>query len=334
MQRESTLGRALWIALLVVLGGYVVADFVRPPFLAGSGSAAVRPAELTLWSAAGEASGETGAVVQGAAAALELNGHTSVVKTLEGGSSQAVAEFLADPPHGDGAPLLVVSSSTLANLARDRRDRLIPGAAEEAAKARELLRRSIPLGLIESDPLAIVVARDSGVESSAELLSELRESPWMRRFAIADDIWSRVQLAAMVNRAGVDGHIPFSVFQSGAETGEAIVNGAANTAVATRGALREDVQAGRLRELPWPFAGEAPRSWVVLVAAPGTAPARVAGLRRWIADLSRDPSWRRELRHSGRIPGDPGSVDPEQLLRGGTARADQLELLAQRVEQR
>ena len=38
----------MWITLLIVLSGYVVANFARTPFLASSGSAAVRPAQVTL----------------------------------------------------------------------------------------------------------------------------------------------------------------------------------------------------------------------------------------------------------------------------------------------
>jgi hypothetical protein len=49
MKRESRLGRALWLAFLVLLGGYVVADFVRSPFTAPKGAAAVRGAAVTIW---------------------------------------------------------------------------------------------------------------------------------------------------------------------------------------------------------------------------------------------------------------------------------------------
>ena len=331
MQRESTLGRALWIALLIVLGGYVVADFARSPLLAPSGSAAVRPAELSLWSAAGEAGGETATVVQGAAAALELRGHATAIHRLPGGSSQAVAEYFARP-YGGSPDLLVVTSATLADLARDRRDRLVPGAAEEAVLAQELLRQAVPIGLLESDPLTLAVAPDSAVEGSAALVSAVREAPSARLFAIADDTWSRVQLASLVDRAGVDGNVRFTVSRSGAETAQAIVTGSADVAVATRGSVHEDVDAGRLRELRWPFGGgQAPRSWVALVAPPGLPQDEVAEARRWVAGLYRDAGWRAQLRRAGRVPGG-GPAELARLLRGAPARADHLEQLAQRVE--
>jgi hypothetical protein len=334
MQRESTLGRVLWIALLIVLGAYVIADFVRSPFVAPSGSAAVRPAELTLWTPTGEASGETGLVVQDAAAGLELGGHATATKSLAGGSSQAVAEFLSRPPRDSGADLLVVTSATLADLAQDRRDRLVPGAAEEAALALALLRRATPVGLLESDPLAIGVDSGSSIRSTAQLLASLRATPSQRLFGIADDTWSRVELAAFVDRAGVDGNVRFSIFQTGAEAGQAVQTGAANTVLAPRGTIDEDVRAGRLRQLRWPFAGRPPRFWVAVVAPSGLPRSQVASLRRWIRGLGHDRGWRRQLRRSGRVPADPSAGGLTAVLRGGLASAGRLQLLAQRLENR
>src|SRR5664279_3668649 len=196
MQRESRLARVLWITLVVLLGGYVVADFVRSPFVASRGSAAVRAAALTLWTPAAEAGGETGAAVRDAAAGLELDGLTVATKTISGGSSEAIAEFLARPPHGDGIPVLVLSSATFADIAHDRHDRLDPGA----------------------------------------FLSALRSAPSAQLFGISDDTWSRDELAALVNRAGVDGQVPFSVFQSGAAAAQAVETGDAAAVLAPRGA--------------------------------------------------------------------------------------------------
>ena len=334
MQRESTLGRALWIAIVVLLLGYVVADFVRSPFLAPSGSAAVRPANLTLWTASAESGGETGTVLRDAAAALELGGHSTVVKSLSGGSAQAVIEFFSQTPSSRGADLLVITSSTLADLAHDRRDRLVPGASEQAALAREMLRRAQPVGLLESDPLALAVSSNSPIQSGPELTDSMYSKPWEQLVAIADDTWSRVELAALVNRAGVNGHIRFSVFQSGAEAGQAIEIGAANSVVATRGAIHDDVARGLLRELDWPFSdGRAPRAWVALVARPDQANATLLRLRSWVAELRRDRHWRAQLSRAGRFAGGPETERLLELLHS-PAKADRLERLAQRVERR
>jgi hypothetical protein len=334
MHRESALGRALWIALLVLLCGYVVADFVRSPFLAPSGSAAVRPVQVTIWTGGGESGDETGTLVRDTAAALELAGHPTAVKSIRGGSSQAVAEFLSRPPVEPG-DVMAVTSATLADLAHDRRDRLVPGAAEEAALARALLRRAIPIGLVGRDALAIGVSPGEAIDNSDELVAALARAPWERVFGIPDDTWSRTQLASLVERAGVNGSVRFSVYQSGAEAGQELAAGTVNTILVPRGSLWEDARKGRLRTIRWPFdQGRAPRFWVGLVAAPGTSPARVAQLRRWLSAMAREPAWRRSLRRSGHEPTAPGSQELAILLRDGMAKADRLELLTQRVESR
>lgn len=331
MQRESRLGRALWIGLLVVLVAYVAADFARSPFVAPNGSAAVRPPRLTLWTAAGESGGETGAVLQQTAAALELAGHSTVVKTLPGGSSEAIADFFSQTPSEHGTDLLVVTSTTVADLAHDRRDRLVPGAAEVAALAREMLRPAQPIGVLETDPLALAVSRYSPIADTESLLAAMRSDPDRRLFGIADDTWSRVQLAALLERAGVNGHVRFSAFQSGADAGQALETGGANTVLATRGALAEDLREGKLRELNWPTGwSEAPRAWVAVVARPGLPAERVAHLRRWLGALQGDRRWRVLLQSAGRHPGG----DRQQLaeLLRNPAPADRLERLAQRIE--
>src|SRR5664279_3767871 len=277
MQRESRLARVLWITLVVLLGGYVVADFVRSPFVASRGSAAVRAAALTLWTPAAEAGGETGAAVRDAAAGLELDGLTVATKTISGGSSEAIAEFLARPPHGDGIPVLVLSSATFADIAHDRHDRLVPGAAEDAALARALLRQAKPIDQLESEPLSLGVDPRSSVGDPGAFLSALRSAPSAQLFGISDDTWSRDELAALVNRAGVDGQVPFSVFQSGAAAAQAVETGDAAAVLAPRGALTEEFRSGRLRQLGWPFGAgsRAPRFWVAALAPANLSPSAV-----------------------------------------------------------
>jgi hypothetical protein len=333
VQRESRLGRAVWIAIVVVLGGYVVTDFVRSPFLAPSGSAAVRGPAVTLWAPAAESGGETGAVLERGAAALELDGHATAVKSLGGGTAQALIDFFSGHS-GSRRDLLVVTSTTLADLAHDRQDLLVPGAAEQAAIARELLRRARPVGVLESEPYAVAVGRRSRVGSGAELLEALATAPWRQLFAIEDDTYSRDQLAALVERAGVNGEVRFGVFQSAAEAGGAIAGGSANVVLAPRGALGEDVASGRLRELGWPLAGSAPpRAWIAVVARPDVPAPRLARLRRWVRTLAGDRRWAAQLRGSGRSPGAPGTRRLARLLADPT-RADRLERLAQRIERR
>lgn len=311
MQRETTLGRVAWIVLLLVLGGYVVADFASTPFLSSRGSAALQAAEVSLWTPMGE-TGEAETVVQGAAADLELAGHPTVIKSLSGGSSQAVADFFLQPPRDEGNNLLVITSATLADVAHDRRDQLIPGAAEQAVLAAEALRRSTVIGIVESEPIAIGVAADSSIDDPGELVASLREASPDQVVAIADDTWSRVELAVLVDRARVNGNVNFSVFGSGGEAGQAVTISRADVALGTHSSLREYFRDGRLREIRWPFGAEtAPRFWVALVAAPDTSEAQVERLRGWI--------------------GERGPV-ARGLIAKGMDSADRLELLSQSLE--
>lgn len=332
MKRESRLGRALWLILLVLLGGYVVADFVRSPFSAPRGAAAVRPAAVTIWTPAADAGDESGTVLHGAAAGLELGGHDAVVKSISGGSAQALISFLSHRRPGHGA-LLAISSNTLADLAHDRRETLVPGAAEEAALARALLRRAKPVGLLASAPLELAVGSDSPIRSGEELVADLIAAPGDQLVGIDDDTFSRDELAALVEGAGIDGEVRFTVFQSSAGAGAAIQSGAAQTVLAGRPALRADLHSGHLRGFHWPLPGPAPRAWVAVVARPDVGAAELRQLREWVGRLQVEPRWRAILRHEGRRPADPGLKELASLIRH-SAPADRLEEIAQRVESR
>ncbi|HEY2477948.1 MAG TPA: hypothetical protein VGI17_04395 [Solirubrobacterales bacterium] len=304
----------------------MVADFVRSPFSAPRGAAAVRPAAVTIWAPAGEAGDESGPVLVDAAAGLELGGHRTVVKTLPGGSAQALISFLSRRRPGRGQ-LLAITSTTLADLAHDRRETLVPGAAEEAALARALLRRSKPVGMLASDRLELAVERGSSIRNGAELVASLAAAPGEQLFGIDDDTFSRDQLAALVEGAGIDGEVHFSVFQSSSDASEAIATGAAEAVLAGRPALRH----GRLHTLGWPLPTPPPRAWVALVARPAVDAGQLDTLREWVAALQADPHWRANLRGEGRRPAEPGTGALANLIRH-TAPADRLEEIAERVE--
>jgi tripartite-type tricarboxylate transporter receptor subunit TctC len=326
MKRESRLGRALWLVLLVLLGGYVVADFVRSPFSAPRGSAAVRPAAVTIWVPAGGGGDESGPVLAQAAAGLEVGGHRAVVRSIPGGSAGALISFLSRHRPGRGQ-LLAISSTTLADLAHDRRETLVPGAAEEAALARALLRRSKPIGMLADEPLELAVERGSPIHNGSELVATIAAAPEELLFGIDDDTFSRDQLAAFVERAGVDGEVHFSVFQTADEADRAIATGAAETVLVGRPALRD----GRLRTLGWPLPTPQPRAWVGLVARPSVGAAELADMRVWVTKLQTDRHWRTHLRAEGRRPADPGTHALARLVRH-SAPADRLEQVAERVE--
>lgn len=332
MKRESRLGRVLWLVLLVLLGGYVIADFVRSPFSAPRGAAAERTAAVTIWAPAADSGDESGPVLQDAAAGLELGGHASVVKSIPGGSAEALISFLSDRRPGHGA-LLAITSDTLADLAHDRRETLVPGAAEEAALARALLRRAKPVGILASAPLELAVGRNSPIHSGKELVANLIAAPEDQLVGIEDDTFSRDQLADLVEGAGIDGEVHFTVFPSSAAAGAAIDSGAAQTVLAGRPALLADLHHRRIRGFRWPLSGPAPRAWVAVVARPDVSAGELRALRAWVAALQVEPHWRAILRREGRRPADPGTTELAGLIRH-TAPADRLEEIAQRVERR
>jgi hypothetical protein len=314
------------LILLLVVGGYVVADFVRSPFSAPKGAAAVRAAAVTIWAPAGEAGDENGAVLNQAVAGLELDGHPTVVKTIPGGSAQALISFLSRRHTGNGQ-LLAITSTTLADLAHDRRETLVPGAAEEAALARALLRRAKPVGMLASDPFEVAVESRSPIRNDSELIASLAAAPGEQIFGIDDDTFSRDQLAALVQGAGVDGEVHFKVFQSGADAGQALSSGTAEEVLAGRPALRH----GSLHRLGWPLPTPQPRAWVALVSRASVDAADLDTLRSWVRALQADSHWQANLRAEGRRPADPGTRTLARLIRH-TAPADHLEEVAEDVE--
>jgi tripartite-type tricarboxylate transporter receptor subunit TctC len=295
--------------LLVLLLGYVVADFVHNPFIAPTGSAAVPVPRVTLWVAGSVAGGDAALVARDTAAALQLRGTTTAVETLSGGSSQAVADFFT--ARGPGIPLLVVTNVTLADLAGDRADGLVPGAGMQAAVAQQLLRAAVPIGLLSTDALELGVPQRSPIRQPAQLLAAMRAAPAARLFGLPDDTWSRDELAALVQAAGVPGRTRFAAYPSGAEAVQALARGEVDTVLATRGALRAE----GVRRLAWPFGGaNAPRAWVALVAPPWLPRAEIATLRHAI--------------------GGPQPARLDGLIVRGIRSADALEALARVVEAR
>jgi hypothetical protein len=327
MQRESRLGRVLWSVFLVLLGSYVVADFVRSPFSTSPGAAAVRPAAVRIWTpaAVGE---EGGSVLEAAAAGLELSRHPTALRTISGGSTAALISFLSRPP-GNGR-MLAISSATLADLAYDRHETLVSGVAEEAVLARALLRRARPVAILAEDPIEVAVGRRSPINDGSALLASLAADPEGQLFGIADDTFSRDELATLVAGAGVDGEVRFTVLQSVGV--EAIESGSARTLLAPRSVFRSD-DAGRLRDLGWPLPGPPPCSWMALLAPPGTPAGQVRRLRSWMSTVLAEPGWRAKLRREGRHAAGPRVRELGRLIRDhGPAEA--LERTAEEVEHR
>jgi hypothetical protein len=310
VQADSAFARALWPALVLAVLAFVVADFVRHPFLGAESQAAVAPrAHLTLWLAATEASGESAPVVREVADGLLLNGRSAAVGELAGGSSQAVSAFLGRSESAD--QLLAVSSETLADLAQERTSTLPGEEPLRAALAQRLLARAVPVAVLGGEPLAIAVAPGSPVRDVGELLAQVRSSAQAHVFAITDDNWATDNLAALVQDAGVEGVVPYRVFPSPQDATLALAAGSADVVIAPRGTLLPEVRAGRLRALAWPpGAGSVPRFWTELLAAPAAPAGSVAALRRQLRALAR----------SGVLPGLPGGSARLHLLCGASLR--------------
>lgn len=303
MQRDHAPGRTLFLALVVLVGGFVLADFVRSPLLPGSGAAAVAPPRLTLWVPASETDGEATRLAERAAAGFDLAGHPAVVKHLSGATSGALASLLARRPRGRGSDLLVLSSTTLTSLARDRSDRLVPGAAGEAVEAMTLLRHSRPLALLSQEPLALGAAPGSGIRRSSQLAEMVRQDPSGSIFGIADDGFSRVQLAALVNAIGSGGSVLFTPSGSPALAVQTVESGRATLVMAAQSAVQAGARRKQLNRVAWPAAaGGAPDFWVALVAPGQLEHSGFAKLRRWVGALVREPHWRAQLREGGQLP--------------------------------
>jgi hypothetical protein len=181
--------------------------------------------------------------------------------------------------------------------------------------------------MLSSNPLELAVERGSPIRDGSELVAALAAAPEELLFGIDDDTFSRDQLAAFVQGAGVDGEVHFSVFRTADEANQAIATGAAEAVLVGRPALDDP----RLHILGWPLPTPQPRAWVGLVARPSIGAAELADLRAWLARLQTDRHWRSHLRAEGRRPADPGTRALARLVRH-TAPADRLERVAERVE--
>jgi tripartite-type tricarboxylate transporter receptor subunit TctC len=302
-------GRALWPALILVLLAHAVSDVLHHPFLGDTGDAATVDAHLTLWVPGTESGGPSEAVARDAAASLQLTGRPATVKLLRtGGAAGAVARFLGG---GSARPadLLVVSSATVADLARGQSDALFGDEAAENARAEALLRRARPLALLAQDTLQLAVRTRSRLHSGAQLLAALRRDPRSHLLAVEGDAWTKVNLGRLVQRAGVPGRVPYRAYPSGGEAALGLESGDADVVLAPSSELRAEIAGGRLRALPWPADGGAPpRAWTAVLEAPGLRPGQHARLRDELARLSGDPHWRAALHDAGRAAPGPAAI--------------------------
>jgi hypothetical protein len=329
---ESLLGRSLWAIVLTITTVVVVLSFARQPLFGSDGSASAFGQSLTLWIAGGDAGERVSTVAEQAASCWDAKGRAATVGVLPGTSAAAVAGFF-ERVRGRPDELLLITSTTLGDIARDRSDALLPEESrEQAQRAAGLLASAAPVAVLASDPLALAVRADSPIHTTAELLALMRRWPARPLFDIASNTWLQGNLAELVQSAGLRGEVPYGVFKSSKEALASLDAGEAQVALASRSAIREAVRGDRLRELPWPASGAAaPRAWLAILAPAGLAPGKLASLRAQARGLCAGAVWTRLLRHDGLAPVAPSTVHLGTFVRQGMAEAMRMQALAGQI---
>ncbi|HEY2536285.1 MAG TPA: hypothetical protein VGI24_04800 [Solirubrobacteraceae bacterium] len=331
MQDESRLGRSLWAILLSVVVAIVIFSFARHPLLGGDGEASGFSRPLTLWVAGAEGNGQAQATARELAGCWEMSGRPVTVGVLPGGASSSVVDFL-ERVHGTPDELLLITSTTLSDIARDRQDQLLPEPREHAQRAVHLLAGAAPIAALGGERLALAVRADSPVHSSSELLSAryVQTSPPL--FGVAEDTWLEGNLAALVNSSGLHGDLPYSVFTSSRSAVLSLEAGEVQAVLAPYGAIHQAVRSGRVRELPWPRAGgRTPRTWSAIVAPTGLSTATIHTLREQTRGLCTGPERRRLLRKDGISQIAPASVGLASFVGDGVHEASQRQALVERI---
>jgi tripartite-type tricarboxylate transporter receptor subunit TctC len=332
VQDESQLGRFLWTALLTGVVVVVVLSFARQPLSGGDGQAAGFGRAVTLWVAGGEAGGLAEAVAQQAAGCWVSDGHTAQVGTLSGSSSAAVAGFLTRE-HGAAEDLLVITSTTLSDIAHDRSVAApLTEPHEHAQVANRLLANTAPIAVLGSDPLVLAVHAGSAIRTDAELLAQIRRASSPALLGVASDTWLQDNLAALVHGAGLHRELPYTVFGSSREALVSLEAGEIEAVLAPANAIRSQLRGGRLRELPWPsWSGAAPRAWVAIVGPAGLSAGTIATLRSQASRLCAGAAWSELLRGDGLSPAPLSAARLEDFVRASVGETDRLQALAAHI---
>jgi hypothetical protein len=296
---ESRAARTLWA---MVLAGAVVLLLVggtSHPLIDTAGGTPPPGPGVTVWIAGADAGGELDPVSRRLARDLRVAGRHGGRRTLPGGTSAGVADFLSRG-RGSGDDLLLVASGTFADIARDRSDPLVGEARDRARRALRLLPEAAVVGVVGDDPLVLAVPERSPIRTAAALLARAEGDPSRPVFGLAEDSWAKAALATLLRRTGLHGRLPYRVFPSAHEALLGLDGGTQDAVLAPRSALRDELRSGRLRAVPWP--GPTPRSTLVLLAPPDLSARRVAALRAAARRVRARPGWRRTLLAAGLRP--------------------------------
>ncbi|HVR04701.1 MAG TPA: LysR substrate-binding domain-containing protein [Solirubrobacteraceae bacterium] len=330
MQSESSLDRSLWTIALAIAVALVVANFAQRPLFGGDGEASGFGHPITLWVTGGEAASQVRSIARQVAACWEQGGQQVDVGVLPGGSSTAVVDFLRSSRRSPDE-LLLVTSDTLAEVARDERS--TPGSElrERGEIAARLLSTAPTVSVLGSDSLALAVSARSPLRDTSQLLAQLRGRPAQPFIGIAEDAWLEGSLASLALRAGVERQVPFEAYRSSRLALASLVSGEIGAVLTQRSSLAADLAAGRVRALPWPH-GHEPRSQVALLAPLGLTGRQLATLQSQSGELCAGGEWRRMLHSDGISPiRSSGTTAMRSFVAEDMAEAAALQALAERI---
>jgi tripartite-type tricarboxylate transporter receptor subunit TctC len=325
MEHESPLGRALWATALVVVVSLVIGNFARQPLFGSNGQATALAQPPTLWLAGTGAGGQAQVVARQAAGWLALDGQAGAVSLLPGASASATVRFFQSV-HRTPSQLLVLTSTTLADIARDRTLPEQSALRLSADRATQELARAAPVAVLGREPLALAVPGRSPVRSAQQLGAIGDEQRGAPLFSLVDESWLLDNLAALVERVGVSGPTSYTLSSSPREAVLGLGAGQSEAVLTPRGLIRGELRSGRLRELAWP--GVTPSAWVALVAASGVSPAQLAALRTDAHALCASSAWRAVLGGDGLQPVVLSGQRLSGFLRASLAQTEQLETLS------
>jgi putative tricarboxylic transport membrane protein len=330
MQRESNLGRALWMLVLTGVIAVVVASFAQRPLFGKDGEASGFTPTVTLWVASANPSDEAERVIQQAASRWDTRTRASSAEVLPGGSVAGVASFL-DRVHNNPSDLLVISSTTVADIAHDRTLPALSDLSLRAQRAAELLRSAPVIAVVSADPLLLAVPRNSPLRDIQGLSAASQEGS-APLFSVADDNWETSNLARLVERYGLTGRIPYSVVPSSRDAVIDTDSGEASVVLAPRSEIRGELRDGRMRQLPWPEGqGSPPQTWIAIVGPTGLSPQQIASLRVQARKLYESPTWHEILRGDGLSPVSLSAAGLRQFVQSNLEKAARLQDTAARV---
>jgi hypothetical protein len=328
VQQESSFDRTLWTIVLALAVAVVVFSFARRPLLGGESEASGFSPPLTLWLAGPQTGGQAEAIAQQAASCWERSGRPVTVGVLPGNSATAVTDFL-DRAHRTPGDLLLITSTTISDIAHDRVGASLSVAGERSQRAEQLLLEAPPVAVLAGDRLALAVRASSTIHRTEELLALIRRESSRPLLGIAGNTWLEGNLAALARYAGLHGDVPYSVFHSSREAVKSLDTGEVEAVAVPHSALRG---AEHLRELPWPSTGRlAPRSWVAIVAPAGLSSSELSALRAQARQLCAGSTWTAMLRSDGLLPMAPSGPALKGFVRRDIDEESRLQALAAHV---